>query len=234
MRPLMGTQNSAGMVAGYGCLRPKAGGRKASPGGNGIVVAAAVILGFAGPALAQKSPPPTPSSQSSSQSSATLQQAEALIQQGELNQAKAKVQEELAKHPSSVEGYNLLGIIASSEQDYAGAIAAFQQALKVTPNSAKTHVNLGNVYVAEKKFDLAEKGRQLQPRCSVDGKGRSGGGNSALSAGAADDGRDPIQPRAGLPQNKCHRGSVAIGVAAFGGEQRRSSAPFLSRVDACF
>ncbi len=79
------------------------------------------------------------------------------MQQGQLDAAKAKVQEELSQHPSSVEGYNLLGIIATSQQDYAGGEAAFQQALKVAPNSIKTHVNLGNVYVAEKKFDLAEK-----------------------------------------------------------------------------
>ena len=74
-----------------------------------------------------------------------------------MDEAKAKVQEELVQHPSSVEAYNLLGIIASSRQDYAGALAAFQQALKIAPKSTRTHVNLGNVYVAEKNFDLAEK-----------------------------------------------------------------------------
>ncbi len=79
------------------------------------------------------------------------------MQQGQPDQAKAKIQEELAQHPSSVEAYNLLGILATSQQDYSAALAAFQQALKIAPNSTKTHVNLGNVYVTEKNFDLAEK-----------------------------------------------------------------------------
>ena len=154
----MGTRNSAGKPSlTPPFLRPKVGRRRAWPGGGGIVMAAAMILSFAGSASAQKSAPPTSSSHTSSTTSVTLQQAEALMQQGKLDQAKAKVQEELAQHPSSVEGYNLLGIILSSQQDYDGAIAAFQQALNVAPNSTKTHVNLGNVYVAEKKFDLAEK-----------------------------------------------------------------------------
>ncbi len=34
---------------------------------------------------------------------------------------------------------------------------AFDQALKIAPNSKTTHNNLGNLYVAEGKFDLAEK-----------------------------------------------------------------------------
>src|SRR5271165_2312309 len=97
------------------------------------------------------------SRQQSSKISASYQQIETLVQQGRLEEAKTAVQEELQRNPSSVDGYNLLGIIESDEQDYAGAIDAFQHALKLAPNSAKTHNNLGNVYVAEKKIDLAEK-----------------------------------------------------------------------------
>ena len=39
------------------------------------------------------------------------------------------------QHPSSVEGYNLLGIIETNQQDYAGALVAFNKALKLAPNS---------------------------------------------------------------------------------------------------
>ena len=56
-----------------------------------------------------------------------------------------------------MEGYNLLGIIYSSEKDFANALDAFQHALKLDPNSTRTQNNLGNVYVAQEKFDLAEK-----------------------------------------------------------------------------
>ncbi|MGA7313817.1 MAG: tetratricopeptide repeat protein, partial [Silvibacterium sp.] len=40
---------------------------------------------------------------------------------------------------------------------YPNALAAFQNALKLAPNSTKTHNNLGNAYVAQKRLDLAEK-----------------------------------------------------------------------------
>ena len=79
------------------------------------------------------------------------------MQQGRIDEAGAKVREELKQRPASVEGYNLLGIIESNRQDYASSLAAFQKALQIAPNSAKTHVNLGNVYLLQKKSDLAEK-----------------------------------------------------------------------------
>ena len=84
-------------------------------------------------------------------------EAETLLRQGSIAEAKKKIQEQLKLNPSSVEGYNLLGIVYSSEKDYDNALEAFQHALKLDPNSTKTHNNLGNVYVAQEKFDLAEK-----------------------------------------------------------------------------
>jgi len=88
---------------------------------------------------------------------AALQQAQALMQQGRLDEAKTAVLAEIRRTPSSIEAYNLLGIIESSGQDYTSALAAFQKALQIAPTSVKTHNNLGNVYVAQQKFDLAEK-----------------------------------------------------------------------------
>ena len=84
-------------------------------------------------------------------------EAETLLRQGAIAEAKQKIQEQLALNPRSVAGYNLLGIVYSSEKDYANALAAFEQALKLSPNSSKTHNNLGNLYVVENKPDLAEK-----------------------------------------------------------------------------
>ena len=93
-----------------------------------------------------------------------FQEAETLLQQGLLDQAKQKIQEQLGRNPSSVEGYNLLGIVLSDQKDYANALDAFQQALKLDPNSTKTRNNVGNLYVAEGRSDLAEKefGRVLR------------------------------------------------------------------------
>ena len=94
--------------------------------------------------------------QRSSSTSTSFQAVEALVQQGRLHEAKTMILEVLKQYPSSSDGYNLLGIIESEEQDYSNAIAAFQKALEFAPNSAKTHNNLGNVYVVQKKPDLAE------------------------------------------------------------------------------
>jgi tetratricopeptide (TPR) repeat protein len=88
---------------------------------------------------------------------AFVQEAEELLRQGSTAEAKQKLQGELAARPSSVEGFNLLGIILAGEKDVAGALEAFQHALRLDGNSTRTHNNLGNLYVAEEKFELAEK-----------------------------------------------------------------------------
>ena len=86
-----------------------------------------------------------------------LAQAEALLQQGRVAEAKASTVEYLGQHSSSVEGYNLLGVICGNARDYEGALDAFQHALKLNPSSTKSHNNLGNLYAAAGKTDLAEK-----------------------------------------------------------------------------
>ena len=86
-----------------------------------------------------------------------LQQAEELIQQDSLEQAREIINEQLKLNSSSVDAYNLLGIIYTKEKDYAHAADTFQQALNLAPDSQTTHNNLGNLYVAQQKLDLAEK-----------------------------------------------------------------------------
>ncbi len=86
-----------------------------------------------------------------------FQEAEELIQNGLLDQAREKIDEQLKLNPSSVEAYNLLGIVYTGEKDYDHALETFQKAIKLAPNSTKTHNNLGNLYVTQQKLDLAEK-----------------------------------------------------------------------------
>jgi tetratricopeptide (TPR) repeat protein len=100
---------------------------------------------------------PSVKSQHASSVSPTLQQAESLREQGLLDQAREKVEEELKRNPTSVEAYNLLGFIYLDQKDYDNAVDAFQRALKIAPGSTKTHNNLGNVYLSERRPDLAEK-----------------------------------------------------------------------------
>jgi tetratricopeptide (TPR) repeat protein len=86
-----------------------------------------------------------------------LAEAERLLGQGRLDEAQKKILEELGRDPKSIEGYNLLGIVYSDENNFANALDAFLYALKLSPNSTSTHNNLGNLYVAQQKLDLAEK-----------------------------------------------------------------------------
>ena len=94
--------------------------------------------------------------QQSAKNAANFQRVEALVQQGRLDEARTQMLDELQRNPASVDGYNLLGIIDSDGQDYPDALAAFQKALQLAPNSTKTHNNLGNMYIAQKRMDLAE------------------------------------------------------------------------------
>jgi len=122
-----------------------------------LVLVSAFSLIFAAPQSAYGEGRVSPSkSDTSSKNGDPFVEAKTLFQQGSIEEAKNKIQGQLALNPS-VEGYNLLGIVYSSQRDYANALDAFQHALKIDPNSAKTCNNLGNLYVAQEKLDLAEK-----------------------------------------------------------------------------
>src|SRR6266478_5118899 len=99
----------------------------------------------AGPRQSAKSPAPL------------LAEAEKLLNEGLIDDAKRKIQQELGRDPSSVAGYNLLGIVYTTEKDYSNAVDAFQYALKLDPHSTRSRNNLGNLYVTLQKPDLAEK-----------------------------------------------------------------------------
>jgi tetratricopeptide (TPR) repeat protein len=90
-------------------------------------------------------------------SNSPLLHAQELIQTGQLDQAKNVINEQLLRDPANVEAYNLMGIILTNEKNYTDALGAFQQALKLNPNSTSTHNNLANLYVAQQKPDLAQK-----------------------------------------------------------------------------
>jgi tetratricopeptide (TPR) repeat protein len=90
-------------------------------------------------------------------SNSPLLHAQELIQTGQLDQAKNVIDEQLLRDSSNVEAFNLLGIIFTNEKNYTEALDAFQQALKLKPNSTSTHNNLANLYVAQQKPDLAQK-----------------------------------------------------------------------------
>ncbi|HEY6375658.1 MAG TPA: tetratricopeptide repeat protein [Edaphobacter sp.] len=120
----------------------------------------------------------TAEAQQQPNTSTNLQPVEALIQEGRLDEAKTKVLEQLDRNPTSVEGYNLLGIIETEEKDYSKALVAFQKALQLVPNSTKTHNNLGNVYLTQNNFSLAEK--EFQTVLRLDPGNRDGNYNLGM------------------------------------------------------
>ncbi len=126
---------------------------------NLLLLSTLALVLLAVPGFGQAAPRSPHNSQLTppARSTSPFQEAEKLVQKGELEQAREKIEEQLRLSPSSVEGYNLLGIVCASEKDYDHALGAFQQALKLAPDSTKTHNNLGNLYVTQQKLDLAEK-----------------------------------------------------------------------------
>ena len=101
--------------------------------------------------------------------------AETLVRQGGLEEARKILIADLQAYPSNVNDYNLLGIIDAQEKNYSGALAAFQYALSLEPNSTKTHNNLGDLYAAETKLDLAE--REYRTVLRIDPRNRDGNYN---------------------------------------------------------
>jgi tetratricopeptide (TPR) repeat protein len=110
------------------------------------------------PALPPQQARPEPATKRTPQKTPPLLlEAQELLRQGRIADAKAKIDEELAANPSSVEAYNLLGIACGNEKNYDQAAAAFQSALKINPQAAEPRNNLGSVYIAQQKFDDAAK-----------------------------------------------------------------------------
>jgi len=113
----------------------------------------AAILGFSVTLL---SVIPCAAQSLAQQPTSDLQKIETLVSQGRLDEARTLALDAVGQHPSA-DGFNLLGVIEGQQQDDADALAAFHQALQLAPRSVAAHNNIGNVYLTEKKYDLAEK-----------------------------------------------------------------------------
>ena len=86
-----------------------------------------------------------------------FEDAKKLLAEGRLEEAERRLEEELTEHPSSAEGYALLGIVYSEQKNTTRALAAFEEALKLDPKSTRARNDMGNLYAALGKIDLAEK-----------------------------------------------------------------------------
>ncbi|MGB9471321.1 MAG: tetratricopeptide repeat protein [Candidatus Acidiferrum sp.] len=119
---------------------------------------ALVVISFATrEAAAQQPAPAKPPAHPSSKTPSPFADAEALLQQGKLQEAKERLQDELRQNPSKPEGYGLLGLVYTAEKNYADALTAFQQGLKLNAKSTGIRNDMGNLYVLQKDLDQAEK-----------------------------------------------------------------------------
>jgi len=112
---------------------------------------------FWSPLIAQQPLTPRTIASQRAKDNPRFAEIESLLEQGRLDEAKRKIGDALRQDPSSVEAYNLLGIVCISQKDYTGASDALRHALKLNPASPRTRNNLGNLYVAQQQLDRAEK-----------------------------------------------------------------------------
>src|SRR6266704_1680826 len=119
-----------------------------------LLALTAILFSQRGDARPQSSPT-TQGARQSSRLTPHFAEAQKLLREGRVEEAKGKILEELKRNPSSAEGYILLGLACTQTKNYDEAFDAFAHALKLNPKSVKIHNNLGNLYVAQEKLDLA-------------------------------------------------------------------------------
>src|SRR6266404_7314562 len=101
--------------------------QRARPAMPAILLALSLIP-FCAPAHAvqQSAAKRSAPKQSAKPTSPLLAEAEALLREGRITDAKSKIQQELQRNPASAEAYDLLGVACVNEKDYPGALEAFQ------------------------------------------------------------------------------------------------------------
>jgi tetratricopeptide (TPR) repeat protein len=125
---------------------------------RGIFILMMMALGATPMAVVAQQPAPgQATARQSLKAPSPFAEAKELFRQGSDEEAKQKIAEQLRQNPKSAEGYNLLGIIYTSEKNYAQALDAYQQALNIEPKATITRNNIGNVYVAQQNLVLAEQ-----------------------------------------------------------------------------
>src|SRR5258708_12763617 len=71
-------------------------------------------------------------------SSPLLTEAEALLREGRIAEAKSRIQVELQRNPTNAEAYDLLGVASVNEKDFPGALEPFHHPLTLAPNPTPT------------------------------------------------------------------------------------------------
>lgn len=100
--------------------------------------------------------------------SAAFYLAHALMQRGQIVEAKVWFERALSQDQSDWDIYNNLGMLASQEGREDQALDYFQSALRLSPRSSVVNNNIGSYYLRNGKFDTAQnyfnRAAQLNPR----------------------------------------------------------------------
>jgi len=125
--------------------------------GLGRIFLPLALLLTCGTVSAQTSSSSKPGTQAAPKKPSPFADAKALLADGRLEEAERRLKEELREHPSSAEGYTLLGLVYSEQKNTSRALSAFEEAVKLDPKSTRARNDMGNLYAAEGRIDLAEK-----------------------------------------------------------------------------
>jgi len=86
---------------------------------------------------------------------ALMRQGQALHQKGDFSAAQALYQQVLVRDPQNFDALNLLGVIAAGKRNYELAVQLMGKAVKINPDQAMLHFNLGLALHQIKRFDEA-------------------------------------------------------------------------------
>jgi tetratricopeptide (TPR) repeat protein len=78
--------------------------------------------------------------------SEVMQQIQRLIQQGDLTTAGSQLTRALQEFPNEPGLYNLMGVVAAQQRDYASAESLFKKAVEKAPQFTGAYLNLGRLY----------------------------------------------------------------------------------------
>jgi predicted TPR repeat methyltransferase len=145
--------------------------------------------------------------------SALLQQAVALHQQGQLEQARELYAQVLATAPQQFDALHLSGVIARQQGDPARAADLIRAALQVDGSQARAHSNLGaalqDLGQAEAALDAYDAALRLDPRYALAWDNR---GNALRRLGRLREALDSYERALALqpasPDAWCHRAIV--------------------------
>lgn len=85
-----------------------------------------------------------------------LQDIESLLRQNRIDDARSKALGIVEHDPANADAWDLLGTIQANQQDFTSAASSFKRALRIKPNSARTHNHLGGLYAAQNQLETAQ------------------------------------------------------------------------------